>query len=57
MTYKVHLDGYNLLPYVTGQVKESPRNSIMYFSDDGDVIAVRGGATTSSIWRNNAQTR
>jgi arylsulfatase A-like enzyme len=43
MTYKVHLDGQNLLPYVTGQAKESPRNSIMYFSDDGDVIAVRVG--------------
>ena len=43
MTYKVHLDGYNLLPYVTGQAKESPRNAIMYFSDDGDVIAVRVG--------------
>ncbi len=42
-TYKVHLDGYNLLPYLTGQAKESPRNSIMYFSDDGEVIAVRVG--------------
>ena len=42
-TYKVHLDGYNLVPYLTGQVKESPRNSVMYFSDDGDVMAVRVG--------------
>ena len=41
--YKVHLDGYNMVPYLTGQVKESPRNGIMYFSDDGDVIAVRIG--------------
>ena len=43
MKYNVHLDGYNMVPYFTGQVKESPRNAIMYFSDDGDVIAVRMG--------------
>jgi arylsulfatase len=43
MTYKVHLDGYNMVPYFTGEVKESPRNSIIYFSDDGDVMAVRVG--------------
>jgi len=42
-TYKVHLDGHNLVPYLTGQTKESPRNEIMYFSDDGDVLAVRIG--------------
>ena len=39
--YKVHLDGYNQIPYLTGEVKESPRNAIMYFSDDGEVMAVR----------------
>src|SRR4029079_11504922 len=38
--FNVHLDGYNMVPYLTGQSKESPRNHIMYFSDDGDVIAV-----------------
>ena len=42
-TFKVHLDGYNMIPYVTGAVKESPRNAIMYFSDDGEVMAVRVG--------------
>jgi arylsulfatase A-like enzyme len=42
-TFKVHLDGYNMVPYITGKVKESPRNSLMYFSDDGDVMAVRVG--------------
>ncbi len=41
--YNVHLDGYNMIPYLKGEVKESPRNSLMYFSDDGDVIAVRVG--------------
>jgi len=42
-TYRVHLDGHNMVPYLTGQVKESPRNSLIYFSDDGDVLAVRVG--------------
>ena len=42
-TFKVHLDGYNMIPYITGEVKESPRESIFYFSDDGDVMAVRVG--------------
>jgi arylsulfatase len=41
--FKVHLDGYNLIPYLTEAAKESPRNAIMYFSDDGDVMAVRVG--------------
>ena len=40
-TYKNHIDGYNLLPYLTGQVTESPRNFYMYFSDDGDVLGMR----------------
>ena len=42
-TFKVHLDGFNMLPYFTGEVKESPRQSFFYFSDDGDVIAMRIG--------------
>ena len=41
--FNVHLDGYNMIPYLTGQVKESPRPGIIYFSDDGEVIAVRVG--------------
>jgi arylsulfatase len=40
-TYKVHLDGYNILPLLTGQTKESPRHEIFYFSDDGDLTALR----------------
>jgi arylsulfatase len=43
MTYKVHLDGYNQIPYLTGEAKESARNAIMYMSDDGEVMAVRVG--------------
>ena len=40
-SYKVHLDGYNILPLLTGQAKESPRKEIFYFSDDGDLTALR----------------
>ena len=40
-TYKVHVDGYNLLPYLTGEVEESPRKGLVYFSDDGDLLALR----------------
>jgi arylsulfatase len=40
-TYRVHLDGYNILPLVTGQTKEGPRKEIFYFSDDGDLTALR----------------
>jgi arylsulfatase A-like enzyme len=40
-TFKVHIDGYNLLPYLTGQETASPRKGFFYFSDDGDLMAVR----------------
>jgi arylsulfatase len=42
-TYKVHIDGYNLLPYLTGEADASPRKGFIYFSDDGDLVAVRAG--------------
>jgi arylsulfatase len=41
MTFKIHLDGYNLLPYLTGQEKKSPRVEYFYFSDDGDLTGLR----------------
>ena len=37
-TYKNHIDGYNLLPYLTGKEKESPRKLFFYISDDGDIL-------------------
>ncbi len=40
-SFKVHLDGYNILPMLTGETKESPRQEIFYFSDDGDLTAFR----------------
>jgi arylsulfatase A-like enzyme len=42
-TFKVHIDGFNMLPYFTGQVKESPREFFFYMSDDGEVMAIRRG--------------
>jgi len=39
--YKIHLDGYNILPMLTGKTEESPRKEIFYFSDDGDLTALR----------------
>ena len=41
VTYKVHLDGYNFLPYLTGQTPKGPRESYFYFSDEGDLMALR----------------
>ncbi len=40
-TFKVHLDGYNMLPLLTGKEKEGRRHEIFYFSDDGDLTALR----------------
>ena len=42
-TFKVHLDGYNLVPLLKGEVKESPRKEMLYWSDDGDLMALRYG--------------
>jgi arylsulfatase A-like enzyme len=40
-TFKVHLDGYNQLPYLTGQQPRSARRNFFYFNDDGDLVALR----------------
>ena len=59
-TYKNHIDGFNLLPYLTGKAKESPRKLFMYISDDGDILGVRydnwkvvlhGAAHARERWR------
>lgn len=39
--YKVHLDGYNFLPFLTGETDKGPRDEIFYFTDDGDLSALR----------------
>jgi arylsulfatase A-like enzyme len=40
-TFKVHIDGLNMLPYLTGDVKESPRRAFFYVSDDAEILAIR----------------
>ena len=40
-SYKTHLDGYNFLPFLTGKEKDAPREELFYFSDDGDLTALR----------------
>ena len=59
--FKVHLDGYNHLPYLTGQSPTSARHEYVYFSDDGDLLAYRDDrykyhyevqlATGMAVWR------
>ncbi len=39
--FKVHLDGYNFLPYLTGETDKGPREDFFYFSDSGDLVALR----------------
>jgi arylsulfatase len=40
-TFRVHIDGFNMLPYLTGAVKESPRESFFYVNDDAQLVALR----------------
>ena len=40
-SFKNHLDGYNFLPYLTGKEDKGRREEIFYFTDDGDLAALR----------------
>ena len=40
-TFKTHLDGYNFMPYFKGEVAKGPRREFFYFTDNGDLMAVR----------------
>jgi arylsulfatase A-like enzyme len=40
-TFKVHLDGYNLMPYLKGETKDDPRHEFLYWTDDGELAALR----------------
>jgi arylsulfatase len=40
-TYKVHLDGFNLVPFLKGEVEKSPRPGFLYWSDEGELLAIR----------------
>ena len=42
-TFKVYIDGFNLLPFWKGEVKENPRPGFLYWGDEGDLMALRYG--------------
>ena len=42
-TFNVHLDGYNFLPYLTGETEQGPRKDFVYASDGGEILALRDG--------------
>ncbi len=60
-TFKVHLDGYNQLNYLTGKTNQSARSEFVYFDDDGNLVAYRDTrfkfifsaqyATGMAVWR------
>ena len=54
MTYKVHLDGYNLLPFFKGEVTQTPRHEFIYWTDDGSVAALRYDNWKITFLRQNA---
>ena len=40
-TFKVHLDSYNLLPYLTGEEEKGPREEFLYWNDGGQLVGLR----------------
>ena len=54
MNYKVHLDGYNLMPFLKGEEKVSPRKEFLYWTDDGNVAALRYNNWKITFLRQNA---
>jgi arylsulfatase len=54
-TFKVHIDGYNLLPLLKGEVKENPRKGFLYWSDDGDLMALRVGNWKATFMEQRAK--
>ena len=53
-TYKVHLDGYDLLPALKGE-SEWPRREFLYWTDDGSVAALRYDNWKVTFLRQNAE--
>src|SRR4029078_4075113 len=54
-TFKVHIDGENMLEYINAKVEESPRKSFFYMSDDGEVMAVRSGDWKMTVGEQRAE--
>jgi arylsulfatase len=53
--FKVHIDGYNLVPFLKGEVKENPRKGFLYWSDDGDLMAIRVGNWKATFMEQRAK--
>jgi len=54
-TFRVHLDGENLMPFLKGEAKEAPRKGFPYWSDDGDMMAIRVGDWKVSFLEQHAE--
>jgi arylsulfatase len=54
-TYKNHVDGYNMLDYLSGKVEESPRNEFIYLNDAAEVVAIRVGDWKATYLENRAE--
>jgi arylsulfatase len=54
MTYKVHLDGYNLMPFLKGETADPPRQEFIYWTDGGSVAALRYNNWKLTFLRQNA---
>lgn len=53
---KLHLDGYNFLPYFTGQAQKGPREEFIYLADTGMPVGVRIGDWKLVYAENRAKT-
>jgi len=53
---KVHLDGYNFVPYLTGQADKGPRREFIYHADTAMPVGVRVGDWKVVYAENRAQT-
>jgi arylsulfatase len=54
-SYKNYIDGYNLLDYLTGKAKESPRHEFWYVNDDGQIVAARYDAWKAVFLENRGK--
>ncbi len=53
--YTNHVDGYNLLDYLSGKSKDSPRHEFIYVNDDGQIVAMRFDAWKAVFLENRGQ--
>lgn len=54
-TFKVHIDGYNQLDYLTGKAPKGQRSEFVYFDDDGNLVAYRDDRFKYTFARQDAK--